>query len=69
MDPEVATVLHEVSELERLNLTTQDSAVLGMTDIKPGKIRLEGRGVTLFHLMELSKMSDGELIEPAALLS
>jgi hypothetical protein len=29
---------------------------------------LEGRGVTLFHLMELSKMSDGELAEPISLL-
>ena len=68
MDPEVASVLHEISELEILNLITQGNAVLGLTDISPRKMRLEGRGVTLFHLMELSKMDDGELAEPIALL-
>lgn len=58
----------EISDLERQNLITQVNAVLGMTDINPGKMRLEGRGETLFHLMELSTIGIEELSGSVALL-
>ena len=65
---EIASILHEIADLDRQNLITQVGVVLGLTNINPGKMRLEGVGETLFRLMELHKINIEDLAEPVALL-
>jgi hypothetical protein len=46
--------IQKVNEAYERHQSTQVNAVFGITDINPGKMRLEGGlGRTLFHLMEL----------------
>lgn len=69
MQLQTSSILHDISDLERQNLITQINAVLGLTDISPGKMRLEGGlGRTLFHLMELFTIDPNDLAEQIALL-
>ena len=69
MQLQTTSILHDIADLERQNLVTQVKAVLGLTDINPGKMRLEGGlGWTLFHLMELFTVDHEDLEEQAVLL-
>ena len=69
MQLQTTSILHDIADLERQNLVTQVKAVLGLTDINPGKMRLEGGlGRTLFHKMELFTVDHEDLEEQAVLL-
>jgi hypothetical protein len=69
MQLQTSSILHDIADLERQNLITQVNAVLGITDINPGKMRLEGGlGRTLFHLMELFTIDVEDLDEQIVLL-
>jgi hypothetical protein len=63
-----AAVLSEVFELEQRALINSGFAVLGMTDIIPARMNLEGQGKLLFTLMELSRVDQAELITISALM-
>jgi hypothetical protein len=69
MQLQTTSILHDIADLERQNLVTQVNAGLGLTDINPGKMRLEGGlGRTLFHLMELFTVDLEDLEEQSRLI-
>ena len=62
-------LLHEVYDLADLQLIGSGDAVLGIVDIAPAKLKLQGQGELIFKLMELSKMPSDELAILAEKLS
>jgi hypothetical protein len=61
-------VLHEVFDLERRGLISSGNAVLGITDLIPGKMYLEGQGELLFKLMDLRSIKIEDLRDILVLL-
>jgi hypothetical protein len=64
----VVALLSEIFELEQLGLINSGEAVLGMTDITPGKMKVEGQGKMLYNLMQLNTINPKELEEISQLL-
>jgi hypothetical protein len=66
---DLLALLHEVYDLANLQLIGSESAMLGIVDIAPGKLKLQGQGQLIFKLMELSKIPSDELAVLAEKLS
>jgi hypothetical protein len=51
-----------------MSLLNMGNTLLGLTDLVPGRMNIEGTGNVLYYLMELSKIKMGELEALAQLL-
>ena len=51
--PTQLAILYEIFDLDRRALVSSGSASFGPSDVKPGKLRVQGAGAVLFTLMEL----------------
>lgn len=68
-DTKLLILLHEIFNLYKLGMLTFDGdAALGLSDVKPSKIVLQGVGAHLYSLMELWEMSSDLYMNELALL-
>jgi hypothetical protein len=65
-----ASVLHEILELFNLGiLSLPNDTLLGITDVVPARMHVQGAGVELGRLMELNKIPNSDLLSIAPLLT
>ncbi len=63
-------LLQEMYDLYNKNIITfGEAALLGMTDMQPSSLSIEGVGKYLYNMMVLSEISDDEIRDIAMLLS
>jgi hypothetical protein len=68
MNVAIVAVPHEVFDLEKRGLISSGIAVLGITDLVPAKMYLEGQGELLFKLMHLWSIKTEDLNDIFVLL-
>lgn len=66
--PSLTGVLYEAADLDRRGLVSCGAVVFGPTDVKPGKMGVQGAGATLFELMELHRIPRQDVEDVASLL-
>jgi hypothetical protein len=69
IEPEIGAVLQETYDLYTRNLVTAGGdALLGLTDVNPANMEVQGSGAYLYNLMELRSVDLGDLNHTASLL-
>lgn len=65
----LASILHEIKEMHNLNIVNiPNDTLLGVTDVAPARMTVQGAGVELGRLMELNKIPSPDLTEIASSL-
>jgi hypothetical protein len=65
----LASILHEIKEMHNYDIVNiPNDTLLGITDVNPSKMKVQGAGVELGRLMELNKIPASDLHEVAVAL-
>lgn len=66
----LASILHEILEMYNLGIVNlPNDSILGLTDVNPSSMTVQGAGVELERLMELNKISAEDLQQVAVALT
>ena len=66
---QLVSILHEILQLEKDALISSGNVVLALSDINPGKFKLEGEGQIIFKLMNLTELPTDDLAPVADALA